>query len=48
MSEQRIRELEQLIRENERTLDDPYEQNKWVEREANDRYRSEIYRLRNK
>lgn len=47
MDQDRIRQLEERIRQNERCLRDPYEQNKWVEREQIERDRNEIERLRN-
>lgn len=44
--EQRRREqLERSIRQNQRSLNDPYVQDKWVEREAIERARRELERM---
>jgi hypothetical protein len=43
--EDRIEYLQSQIQRNNRSLNDPYEQNKWVEREDNERLRREIERL---
>lgn len=39
-------ELEQMKRDNDSCLDDPYEQNKWVEKEQNEEIRRELEKRR--
>lgn len=41
----RQQELERQIRENQRRANDPYEQDKWVEREAIERAKRELEEL---
>lgn len=41
----RQEQLERQIRENQRRANDPYEQDKWVEREAIERARRELEEL---
>ena len=44
-NDSQIEYLKSQIRSNNRSLNDPYEQNKWVEREDNERLQREIERL---
>ena len=46
--ERRREQLERSIRENRRSLNDPYVQDKWVEREAVERARRELEEMERK